>query len=116
MAQEMIKDAKNAVAKEVSGIKSRIENSPIREDMDVLREDVKILAADAKTLGRDLKVEGRKQMEYAGDRAKDALESAREQGKDQLADVMAFVRNNPGQSVAIAFVGGMIASLLMGRR
>lgn len=116
MPQEMIKDAKNAVNKEVSNAKVRLADSPISDDIDAIREDVRVLAADAKVLGRDLKSEGRKQMEYAGERAKEALETAREQGKDQLADALAFVRNNPGQSVAIAFVGGMVASLLLGRR
>lgn len=115
MAHEMIKDAKNALGNEVSEIKARIKTGPIGEDIETIREDVRVLAADAKVLGRDLKVEGRKQMENAGERAKEALETAREQGKDHLADAMAFVRGNPGQSLAIAFVGGMIASMMLRR-
>ena len=116
MAQEMMKDAKNAVAKEVASIKAKADLSPIREDLETIREDVRVLGADAKTLGRDLKAEGRKQMDYASEKAREAAQVAKERGRDQLADALSFVQNNPGQSIAIAFVGGMIASMLFGSR
>lgn len=116
MAQDMMKDAKTAVNNGAAAIKSKMDVSPIREDLETLREDVRVLGADAKVLGRDLKAEGRKQMELAEEKARDAYDNARERGRDSLSDALAFVQNNPGQSVAIAFVGGMIASLLLGRR
>lgn len=116
MAQEMMKDAKNSVAKEVSSIKAKAALSPIRDDLETIREDMRVLSQDAKTLGRDLKDEGRKQMDYAGERAREAMDVARERGRNQWAETMKFVQGNPGQSIAIAFVGGMVASLLLGRR
>lgn len=116
MAQEMMKDAKNAVAKDMAAVKAKADLSPIREDIDTIREDIRVLSADAKALGRDLKVEGRKQIDEAGVKAREAVEVAKERGRDHLAETLTFVQNNPGQSIAIAFVGGMIASLLLGRR
>ena len=112
----MPQDIKSAMSKEISNMKAKAEMSPIRDDLDTIREDVRVLGADAKTLGRDLRVEGRKQLDEAGTKAKEALEVARERGQDQLADALSFVRNNPGQSIAVAFVGGMIASMLFGSR
>lgn len=112
MAQELIKEAKNAA----NTMKSKMEASPIRDDIETIREDVRVLSADARTLGRDLKVEGRKQLDEASVKAREAADYAKERGRDTLADAMTFVQNNPGQSVAFAFVGGMIASLLLGRR
>ena len=116
MVQEYMKDAKNAVSKEVSNLKTKAELSPIREDLETIREDVRVLGADAKTLARDVKVEGRKQLNQASEKAREAAEYAKERGKDQLAEALSFVQNNPGQSIAIAFVGGMIASMLFGSR
>lgn len=112
MAQEI----KNAVANTAAAIKSKADISPIRDDIETIREDVRVLGADAKVLGRDLKEEGRKQYDRAEEKAREAMDVARERGRDTLADAMNFVQNNPGQSVAFAFVGGMIASLLLGRK
>jgi ElaB/YqjD/DUF883 family membrane-anchored ribosome-binding protein len=111
MAKEMMKDAQ----KEITS-KARSAVSPIREDIDTIREDIKVLKDDAAALGRDLKVEGRKQYEVAEERAGEMLDSAKEYGKQNYTELLSFVRGNPGQSIAIAFVGGMVASLLLGRR
>ena len=116
MAQEMMKEAKSAANSTGAAIKAKVEASPIREDLETIREDMRVLSADAKVLGRDLKVEGRKQFTRAEEKAKEAVDVARERGRDSMADALTFVQNNPGQSIAIAFVGGMIASLLLGRR
>ena len=116
MAKEMIKDANNAVSKEVANKKSKADTGVLREDLDNLREDARVMKEDAKTLGRHLKEEGREQLSVAEQKAKQALEQAREKGKDQFADLAAFVQSNPGQSIAIAFVGGIIASMLLGGR
>lgn len=112
----MAQDIKNAISKEVSNLKAKAEVSPIREDLETIREDMRVLSTDAKTLGRDLKDEGRKQYDEAKVKARETVDVARERGRDQLAEMLSFVSNNPGQSVAFAFVGGMIASLLLGRR
>ncbi len=109
MAKEMMKDTANSV-------KRAADVSVIREDLNTLKQDAQVVLDDAKVLGRDLKVEGRKQLSVAEERAKEALEQAKEKGRDQMEVMSAFVQNNPGQSLAIAFVGGIIASMLLGGR
>ncbi len=107
--KEVIKDTTNSIKKAAAV-------SPIREDLETLREDALVLQRDAKILGQDLKEEGYKQLSKAEARAKEALEEAKVKGKDTYSELTNFVQNNPGQSVAIAFVGGIIASMILGRR
>lgn len=98
----------NTASKEVTNMKQS-DISPIREDLETLKND-------AKVLGHDLKIEGKKQLSRAEERAMEALEEARERGRDQFAEIARFVQSNPGQSLAIAFVGGIIASMVLGGR
>ncbi len=116
MAKEMMKDAANSVSREITNIKGSTGANIIREDLNNLRQDAEVVLEDAKVLGRDLKAEGKKQLSQAEVRAKEALEEAKERGKDQYEALTSYVQNNPGQSIAIAFVGGVIASMLFGRR
>lgn len=113
MAKEVMKDAVNSV-------KKAADVSPIREDLATLQEDAReaarILSDDAKVLARDVKVEGKRYYEKGREEIQDGLETAKERGMSQYAELAAFVQNNPGQSLAVAFVGGMIASMLLGRR
>ncbi len=115
MAKEMIQEASNALSKEVANMK-KSDISPIREDLETLRDDAMTLRDDAKVLGRDLKTEGKRQLNRAEEKAKEAMEVARERGQDQFAEMARFVQSNPGQSLAIAFVGGIIASMILGGR
>ena len=108
MAKEMMKDTTNSIRK--------ADVSVLREDLKTLKDDAQVVLDDAKVLGRDLKTEGRKQLSVAEERAREALEGAKEKGRDQFEAMTSFVQNNPGQSVAIAFVGGIIASMLLGGR
>ena len=105
----------NVISKDIANLKKSMP-SPIREDLETLKEDARVLKEDAKVLGQDLKEEGYKQLSRAEVKAKEALEEAKAKGKDSYAEIAAFVQNNPGQSIAIAFVGGIVASLLLGRR
>jgi len=111
-----MKETSNSVSREVASIKSRVGANVIKEDLQTLREDAEVVLEDAKVLGRDLKAEGKKQLSAAEIRAKEALEEAKERSKDQYAHIASYVRENPGQSVAIAFFGGIVASMLFGRR
>lgn len=109
MAKEMMKDGANS-------IKKAADVSVIREDLRTLRDDAQVVLDDTKVLGRDLKTEGRKQLSVAEERAREALEEAKVKGSEQFEVMSKFVQNNPGQSIAIAFVGGIIASMLLGGR
>lgn len=110
MAKEMMKDMNNGI------VKTKADVSVLREDLNTLKSDAQVMIDDAKVLGRDLKVEGRKQLSVAEERAREAMEQAKEKGRDQYEVMTQFVQSNPGQSLAIAFVGGIIASMLLGRR
>ncbi|MFA5593530.1 MAG: hypothetical protein WC989_09495 [Micavibrio sp.] len=116
MAKEMVKDAANTLSREIDGAKSRANTNIIKEDLQVLKEDAEVVLQDAKVLGRDLKHEGKKQLAHAEARAKEALDGAKERSRDQFELIAEYVRNNPGQSIAMAFVGGVVASMLVGRR
>ena len=113
MSKEMIKEAGAAISKEVANAKSKADVSLIREDLNTLKEDARVMKQDAATLGRHLKEEGREQLTYAEQRAKEALEQAKEKGKDQFVELSRLVQNNPVQSIAIAFVGFIISSMLL---
>lgn len=113
MAKEMMKDINGGNAiKSAKGA----DVSVLREDLKILKDDAQVMLDDAKVLSRDLKSEGRKQLSVAEERAREALEEAKVKGRDQMEAMTKFVQNNPGQSIAIAFVGGIIASMLLGGR
>lgn len=116
MAKEMMNKAENSVSREVTSLKARAGADVIREDLQALREDADVMLQDAKTLGRDLQKEGKVYLTAAEQRARETLETAKERGRDQYDAMTDYIRGNPGQSVALAFVGGVIASMLLGRR
>jgi ElaB/YqjD/DUF883 family membrane-anchored ribosome-binding protein len=116
MAREVLKEAANGVSREVSEMKSRADLSAVQQDLRQLQEDANVVLDDAKVLGRDLTKAGKEQLNIAEEQAKKALNAAQEKGMDQYAALASYVRNNPGQSIAMAFVGGIIASMLFGRR
>lgn len=113
MAKEMMNKVENSISKEIVNMKKASDISPIRDDLETLKEDARVLRDDAVVLGRDLKEEGRKQYSRAEEKAKQAVEEAKEKGKDQYAAIAAFVQDNPGQSLGIAFAAGILASLLL---
>jgi ElaB/YqjD/DUF883 family membrane-anchored ribosome-binding protein len=49
------------------------------------------------------------------ERGTDLWDDAQEKGKDTWKDVKTFVRKNPGESIGIAFVAGMLAYALLSR-
>jgi ElaB/YqjD/DUF883 family membrane-anchored ribosome-binding protein len=120
MAKEMMKDANNAISKEVATMKAKADISPIREDLATLQQDAReaarVLSDDARVLAKDVKIEGQKYYAKGKEELYEGLETAKERGRDQYAEIMSFVKSNPGQSLAVAFVGGMLASMIFGRR
>lgn len=120
MAKEVMKDAMNSNAKEVSMIKSKGDFNPIREDLATLqndaREAARTLSDDARVLAKDMKTEGRKYYEQGKEQLSGSMEYAKERGRNQYAELISMVRENPGQSLAVAFVGGMLASMLFSRK
>lgn len=62
---------------------------------------------------RDLSTE---KAHVAADYAHDQMDGLKESGTDALAKIEKRIRSNPGQSVALAFTAGLLASFLLGRR
>ena len=112
MAKEVLKEAGNAV----SSMKSKLDSSQVREDYETLKDDARIVVEDARVLGQSLKAEGHKQWEVAEEKAKQGLHSAKEVGHEKLKALESYVGQNPGQALAIAFIGGVLASLIFGSR
>jgi ElaB/YqjD/DUF883 family membrane-anchored ribosome-binding protein len=102
MSKELIKEAAN------NGYKSH-------SDMSAIKQDIENLKQDTASLIRHSKEEGYEQLSHAEKKAKKALKEAKSATQDQYKEVEAFVRTNPGQSIALAFGAGILASFLLGR-
>jgi ElaB/YqjD/DUF883 family membrane-anchored ribosome-binding protein len=100
---------RSTTAKEVANLKSNGDIANIREDLSALKED-------ASNLLRHSKESGREQIAIAEDKAKKLYKEARKTGSDYFAEVETYVQQNPGQSLAVAFIGGVIASMLFKSR
>jgi ElaB/YqjD/DUF883 family membrane-anchored ribosome-binding protein len=116
MAKEAIKEAQHNIAQDVADMRASEGSNAIKNDLKTLKEDAEGMVRDTKTLSRDLSAEGKRQMEQAEEKAKEALQAAKVKGKDNLAHMLQYVQTNPGQSIAMAFIGGVVASMILGRR
>ena len=116
MAKEAVKEAQHNIAQDVAGLRASEGANAIKNDLKTLKEDAEVMIRDTKTLSRDLTAEGKRQMEQAEEKAKEKLLAAKEKGKDNLESLLHYVQNNPGQSITMAFIGGIVASMIMSRR
>ena len=117
MAKEMMKPNDNTASiKEIDTMKTKVDVNAIRDDLELLRDDAKSAREHAYLLAKDVKAEGRRQLTKAEERAIEAYENARERGQGQYEELTSYIQENPGQSLAIAFVGGILASMLLRRR
>lgn len=91
------------------GIKAYPELEGIKRDAESLKNGARDLASHALKDGKEAICD-------AGAKAKEQLEVARERGGLELEKAESFVRANPRQSLAYAFVGGIVASLLLLRK
>jgi ElaB/YqjD/DUF883 family membrane-anchored ribosome-binding protein len=96
-------------AKEVSKIKANGDVGNIREDLQNLKED-------AASLLRHSKETGKEQFVQVEEKAKKIYKEAKETGRDYFSEVESYVQKNPGQSLAVAFIGGVLASMLFKHR
>lgn len=90
--------------------------TPDSAQLSVLRQDLNTLAKDAKDFKDDAVQIGSEQARKAAAAAREQLQEAKQQASATFEKSEAFVRENPGQSVAIAFLAGALASLILGRR
>jgi ElaB/YqjD/DUF883 family membrane-anchored ribosome-binding protein len=81
----------------------------IRRDLNSLQSDVAHLAVDVRKVGSD---KARDAVSYVNEQ----IGSLKETGTGALGKIEDGIRSKPGQSVTVAFVAGMLASYLFGRR
>ncbi|NCT41476.1 MAG: hypothetical protein GW778_07445 [Alphaproteobacteria bacterium] len=86
------------------------ELNEIRQDIDSLKDNVVALT-------KHVQKDGVNQVDEISDIAKTRLAEIQQKGQKEILKVEKQVKAKPAQSVAIAFAGGLIASLLLrGRR
>lgn len=81
----------------------------LRNDLDTIKQDVSTLAQHALEAGS-------KNAALLRDEATERFDDLKDAGRKNLARVEKRIREKPGQSLAIAFAGGVLLSLLFGRK
>jgi ElaB/YqjD/DUF883 family membrane-anchored ribosome-binding protein len=78
-------------------------------DVQAIREDLTALKSDATTFARDIR-------DNSGALAREGAEHVRAKGAEGFDKMESHVRENPAQSLILAFCGGLVCSYLLGRR
>lgn len=81
-----------------------------------IKQDLKSLKGHAGELTEHVKAEGRAKVEEMKYKANEELQHLKETGRDKLRTMEGYIQENPVQSIAYAFLGGLVASFLLGRR
>ena len=89
------------------------ENYP---EIDELRKDLAALKKHMSELTDSVKRDGVEEAEKIGTKAKEKLGELKDHGAQGLERIEDRVREKPGQSIAIAFAAGFLASMLMRNR
>jgi len=90
--------------------------TPDSAQISAIRQDLKNLRNDAADLKDDLVKVGSEQARKASSVAVDQLKEAKKTASNKFASAEVYVRDNPGQSVAMAFLAGALVSLFFGGR
>lgn len=85
-------------------------------EIDEIREDLDSLKSNVVELTQHIKKNGSTQASNLRERANDTIHDLQERSQEQVQKVEKQVRQKPGQSLAIAFAGGLLTSLLLRRR
>lgn len=86
-------------------------------EIDEIREDLDSLKDNVIELTKHLQKDGVEHAEELGDVAKKRLKVMQMRGRQEMKKVEKQVKQKPGQSLAIAFATGVVASMLLrGRR
>lgn len=104
------------MAKVNKKIEKAIEQENVGADIQNIKGDLKSLQENVSQLAQDTKSYGSVRASELGEAAKQKAAQLRSKGKDQLRSAEAQVRQNPIQSIAIAFGTGLLISALFGRR
>lgn len=85
-------------------------------EIENIEEDFSVLKKDAVELARHVKADGAQKISEASGQARSIYESLKTQGVRELRKAEELAKEKPAQALALAFAGGIIASLLLGRR
>jgi ElaB/YqjD/DUF883 family membrane-anchored ribosome-binding protein len=107
----MADDEVKLMASEAETLKKDIDE--LRKALDSLGKDV---GAISKSLAEDAKSRATKAAEHVRDGAKDFVNDVGAKGKQTAQAVETKVRENPLQSLAVAFGAGLIIAQLLRRR
>ncbi|MDF2368232.1 hypothetical protein [Sneathiella sp.] len=89
------------------------ESSP---EIDNLKEDLASLKSHVSELTAALKKDGVAEAEKLSEKAKEKLGELKDRGQDGIHQIEERVKEKPGQSIAIAFAAGFLASMLLRNR
>lgn len=92
-----------------NGVKSFSSYDDVKKDLSNLKSDVANMASDIKKAGADKAAD-------AASYVSKNLDGLKSTGSDALVRIEDQIKARPGQSIAIAFIAGALASLLLGRR
>lgn len=85
-------------------------------EIDELKEDLASLKKHVSELTASLKQDGVAEAEKLSAKAKEKLGDLKDRGQQGLHSLEDRVKEKPGQSVAIAFAAGFLASMLLRNR
>lgn len=96
-------------------------------EVEDIKQDLKSLKTHAGELTEHVKAEGRakvermasranEEMHHLKDRANEEMHHMKDVGREKLRTMESYVQENPVQSLVYAFLGGLAASFLLGRR
>jgi ElaB/YqjD/DUF883 family membrane-anchored ribosome-binding protein len=82
-------------------------------EIDDIKRDAVALKNSTRALAEHAVADSKEALSTCGDKAAEKLESVKGQSKVQLARAEEYVRTKPAQSIAAAFLGGLVVSLLL---
>ena len=87
-----------------------------RPEIDELKEDLASLKKHVSELMASMKQDGLEGAGKIGGQAKEKLDELKDRGRQGIQQVEDRVKENPVQSIAIAFAAGFLASMLLRKR
>ena len=78
--------------------------------------DLQAVKDNVKGIAKNIRDASSGKAQEANDYMHDRMDDMKDAGTDSLAKLEAGIKANPGQSVAIAFAAGIVASFLFGRK
>lgn len=85
-------------------------------EIDHIREDLDSLKNNVVELTRHMKKDGNAQAAHLRENLMERIEGIQKAGRGQYKQLEGHVKAKPGQTLAMAFGAGILASLLMSRR